>query len=139
MSAAPSWRISVDCSVLNDDREVALRVACGCMNLGQNYAYPGRPNSSDPRESYPLLDHIFDELSRKLPGLSAEQLADNIVATAKRIQNTLLNSDQIHNAAPGLFILALQQVVDSFIAGVLTEKAFEWLAGIKSATGSDSN
>jgi hypothetical protein len=83
MSAVPSWRISVGCSVLNDDREVALRVACGCMNLGQNYAYPGRPNSSDPRESYPLLDHIFDELSRKLPGLSAEQLADNIVANGQ--------------------------------------------------------
>jgi hypothetical protein len=55
-------------------------------------------------------------------------LSDNIVATAKRIQNALLNSDQIDNAAPGLFILALQQVVDSFIAGVLTEEAFEWLA-----------
>jgi len=86
-----------------------------------------------------LLDHIFDELSRKLPGLSAEQVADNIVATAKRIQNALLNSDQIDNAAPGLFTLAPQQVIDSFIAGVLTEEAFEWLAGIKSATGSDSN
>ena len=78
-----------------------------------------------------LLDHIFDELSHKLPGLSAEQVADNIVTTAKRIQNALLNSDQIHNAAPGLFILALQQVVDSFIAGLLTDEAFKWLAELQ--------
>jgi hypothetical protein len=75
-----------------------------------------------------LLDRIFNELWRNLPGSSAEYVEDDIVATAKRIQNALSNSDQIHNGTRGLFILALQQVVDSFIAGVLTEEAFEWLA-----------
>jgi len=50
------------------------------------------------------------------------------VAAAKRIQNAISNFDEIHNSTRGLFVLALQQVVDSFIADLLTDEAFEWLA-----------
>lgn len=70
---------------------------------------------------------MFDELRRKSPSSSTAQLADDIVATAKLIQNALSNSEQIHNPTRGLFVLALQQVVDSIIAGLLTDEAFEWL------------
>jgi hypothetical protein len=76
-----------------------------------------------------LLDRVFDELCQKLPGSSAEQLADDIVTTAKHIQNALADSDEIQSPARGLFVLAMQQVVDSFIASLLTGEAFEWLAG----------
>jgi hypothetical protein len=75
-----------------------------------------------------LLDRIFDELCHKLPASSTEQLEDDIVAMAKLIQNVLSNSDQFQSSARGLFILSLQQLVDSFIAGALTEEAFEWLS-----------
>jgi hypothetical protein len=75
-----------------------------------------------------LLDRIFDELCYKLPASSNEQLEDEIVAMAKRIQNALANSEQFQNPVAGLFILSLQQVVDSLIAGALTEQAFEWLS-----------
>ena len=75
-----------------------------------------------------LLDRIFNELWRNLPGSSAEHVEDDIVAMAKRIQNALANSDQFQSPVRGLFILSLQQVVDSFIAGSLTEEAFEWLS-----------
>jgi hypothetical protein len=51
------------------------------------------------------------------------------------IQNALSNCEEIQHAARGLFVLALQQVVDSFIAGLLTDEAFEWLT---SSTGSSS-
>lgn len=74
-----------------------------------------------------LLDRTFDELCRK-SGSSIEQVSEQIVATAQIIQNALANSEEIHSPARGLFVLALQQVVDSFIAGLLTEEAFEWLA-----------
>lgn len=76
----------------------------------------------------PLLDYIFDELCHKLPASSTEQLEDDIVAMAKRIQNALANSDQFHNPVRGLFILSLQQLVDSLIASALTKEAFEWLS-----------
>ena len=38
------------------------------------------------------------------------------------------NWDEIQHPPRGLFVLALQQIVDSFIVGLLTEEAFEWLA-----------
>jgi hypothetical protein len=74
-----------------------------------------------------LLDRMFDELCRKSPS-SVEQVSDEIVATGEIIQNALSNCDEIQHPARGLFVLALQQVVDSFIAGLLTNEAFEWLA-----------
>jgi hypothetical protein len=75
-----------------------------------------------------LLDRVFNELCRNWEGPSAEQVTGEIVAMANCIQNVLSNSDQIQSPARGLFILSLQHVVDSFIAGALTEEAFEWVA-----------
>jgi len=75
-----------------------------------------------------LLDRMFDELCCKSPGSNRERVSDEIVAAAKRIQKALSDSVEIPNPTRGLFVLALQQVVDSFIAGLLTEEAFEWLA-----------
>jgi len=75
-----------------------------------------------------LLDRMFDELCRKSPGSSAQQVCEEIIITARLIQNALSNWKEIQHPARGLFVLALQQVVDSFIAGLLTDKAFEWLA-----------
>jgi hypothetical protein len=74
-----------------------------------------------------LLNRMFDELCLKSPGSSAEQLCDKIITTARVLQNALSNADDVHPAR-GLFVLALQQVVDSFLAGLLTDEAFEWLA-----------
>lgn len=73
-----------------------------------------------------LLNRMFDEFSRK-PGLSAEQVSDEIITIAQAIQRVLTESDAIGNPARGLFVLALQQVVDSFVASLLTDEAFEWL------------
>jgi len=75
-----------------------------------------------------LLNRMFDEICRKSPPSCTEQVPDDILATAKIIQNALSNADEIHNPSRGPFVLALQQVVDSFIAGLLTDEAFEWLA-----------
>jgi hypothetical protein len=76
-----------------------------------------------------LLNRMFDELSRKPRGSSAEQVAEEIIVTAKQIQNAFAEkSGKIQHPVRGLFVLALQQVVDSFIAGLLTDEAFEWLA-----------
>jgi hypothetical protein len=72
------------------------------------------------------LNRMFDELCRKAANSSAEQVAHDIVYTAQAIQNVLSDSDEIQHPARGLFVLALQQVVDSFIAGLLTDEAFEW-------------
>jgi hypothetical protein len=74
-----------------------------------------------------LLNRMFDEFSRK-PGSSAEQVSNEIVAIAQAIRGALSESDGIGSPARGLFVLALQQVVDSFMAGLLTDEAFEWLA-----------
>ena len=71
---------------------------------------------------------MFDVLCRKSPSSSAEQVSIDVVATAQIIRNALSNSDEIHDPLRGLFVLALKQVVDSFIAGLLTDEAFEWLA-----------
>jgi hypothetical protein len=76
-----------------------------------------------------LLNRMFDELCRKPANSSAEQVSRDIVSTAKAIQNALSESNEIEHPARGLFVLALQQVVDSFIAGLLTDEAFEWLVG----------
>ncbi len=84
-----------------------------------------------------LLNRMFEELCRKPATSSAERVSRDIVATAKVIRNILSDSDEIQNPARGLFVLALQQVVDSLIAGLLTDDAFEWLAGQQNC-GSDS-
>jgi hypothetical protein len=75
-----------------------------------------------------LLNRMFDELCRKPANSSAEQVSRDIIATAKDIQNALSESGEIKHPARGLFVLALQQVVDSVIAGLLRDEAFEWLA-----------
>lgn len=75
-----------------------------------------------------LLNRIFDGLCG-MPGSSADQVAADIVATAMIIRNALVAaSDEIRHPPRGLFVLALQQVVDSWIAGLITEEAFEWLS-----------
>jgi hypothetical protein len=66
-----------------------------------------------------VLNHMFDELCRKPAGPSVAQIADAIVGTSRHIQKALLESDEIQHPARDLFVLALQQVVDSFIAGLL--------------------
>jgi hypothetical protein len=76
-----------------------------------------------------LLNRMFGELCRKSANSSADQVAHDIVTTANTIQNALASFEEIQHPARGLFVLALQQVVDSFIAGLLTDEAFEWLAG----------
>jgi hypothetical protein len=48
------------------------------------------------------------------------------------------DSDEIQRPARGLFVLALQQVVDLFIAGLLTEEGFEWLAKQQHRADQDS-
>ena len=74
-----------------------------------------------------LLNRMFDEFSRK-PGSSAEQVSGEIIVIAQAIQNALSESDGIGSPPRGLFALALQQVVDSFLASLLTDEAFQWLA-----------
>lgn len=74
-----------------------------------------------------LLNRMFDELSRR-PGSSPEHVSNEIIVTAQAIRNALSEADAIGSPPRGLFALALQQVVDSFLAGLLTDKAFEWLA-----------
>ena len=74
-----------------------------------------------------LLNRMFDEFSRK-PGSSAEQVSDEIIVIAQAIQCALSESDGIGSPPRGLFALALQQVVDSFLASLLTDEAFQWLA-----------
>ena len=75
-----------------------------------------------------LLNRMFDELHRKSTDSSAEEVCYEIISTARVIQNALSKSEEIHHPARGIFVLALQHVVDSFIAGLLTDEAFEWLA-----------
>ena len=75
-----------------------------------------------------LLNRMFDELCRKAPGRSAEQVQHDIIVAARVIQEAFSNCDEIQHPPGGLFVLALQQIVDCFIAGLLTEEAFKWLA-----------
>jgi hypothetical protein len=74
-----------------------------------------------------LLNRIFDGLCR-MPGSSSELVAQEIIVLAKQIQYALADSKEIQHPPRGLFVLALQQVVDSWIAGLITNEAFEWLA-----------
>jgi hypothetical protein len=74
-----------------------------------------------------LLNRMFEEFSRQ-PGSSAERVTNEIIATAEAIRGALSEAEAIGSPARGLFVLALQQVVDSFMAGLLTDEAFEWLA-----------
>jgi hypothetical protein len=85
-----------------------------------------------------LLNRMFNELSRKPPDSSAETVFHEIITTARVIQNALSKSEEILHPARGIFVLALQHVVDSFIAGLLTDEAFKWLAEATKASGSDS-
>jgi hypothetical protein len=78
-----------------------------------------------------LLNLMFEELCRMPANSSAEQVAYDIIATARNIQNALSDSTDIQHPARGLFVLALQHVVDSFIAGLLTDEAFKWLAELQ--------
>jgi hypothetical protein len=63
-----------------------------------------------------LLIRMFDEGA----GRSVARLADDIAAAAKIIHKRLSHCDEIQSLPRGLFILALKQVMDSFIAGLLT-------------------
>ena len=75
-----------------------------------------------------LLDRMFDELSRNAPDGCSEHVSNEIVAVAIRVQAALAKADEIGCPSRGLFVLGLQQVVDSFIAGLLTDEAVERLA-----------
>ena len=74
-----------------------------------------------------LLNRIFNEFSRR-PGSSADKVSDQIIVIAQAIQSALSESEGIGSPPRGLFVLALQQTVDSFVASLLTDEAFEWLA-----------
>jgi hypothetical protein len=69
---------------------------------------------------------MYDETSRRA-SLCGEDVSNEIIATARLIRDALRNSDAIGSPPCGLFVLALQQVVDSFVASLLTDEAFEWL------------
>ena len=75
-----------------------------------------------------LFNRMFDELCLKIPGRSAEQVGDDTIAAATIIQEVLSTCDEIQHPPRGLFVRVLQQIVDSFIAGLLRGEAFEWLA-----------
>jgi len=70
---------------------------------------------------------MFDGLCRR-SSAGAEQVSDEIVATAQSIQKALSQSGGIGSPPRGLFVLDLRQVVDSFIASLTTDEGFEWLA-----------
>lgn len=71
-----------------------------------------------------LLNYMFGELAVKLPALSAEELPDAIIALAEVVRTCLMQCEELENQPRGLFVLALQQVVDSFIAGLIADEAF---------------
>jgi hypothetical protein len=73
-----------------------------------------------------LLNRMFEELTRR-PGACAEKVSDEVISTARAIQDALSVSGAIGTPARGLFVLALQQVADSLLAGLLTDEAFVWL------------
>jgi hypothetical protein len=62
-----------------------------------------------------LLNRMFEGLCR-MPGWSAELVAADIITHATFIRNALAESKEIQHPPCGLFVLALQQVVDSFCA-----------------------
>jgi len=82
-----------------------------------------------------LLDRMFDELSRNAPGCSTGHITREIVAVAMRIRAAMAKADEITCSSRGLFVLGLQQIVDSFIAGLLTDEAVEWLAEKRNRVG----
>jgi len=73
-----------------------------------------------------LINRMFEEPTRR-PGSCAERVSDEIISTARAIQDSLFASEAIGSPTRGLFVLALQQVADSFLAGLLTDEAFVWL------------
>jgi len=82
-----------------------------------------------------LLDRMFDELSRNAPGCSTGDIPREIVAVAMRIRAATAKADEITCSSRSLFVLGLQQIVDSFIAGLLTDEAVEWLAEKRNRVG----
>jgi len=62
-----------------------------------------------------LLDRMFDELSRNAPGCSTGHITGEIVAVAMRIRAAMAKADEITCSSRGLFVLGLQQIVDSFM------------------------
>ena len=82
-----------------------------------------------------LLDRMFDELSRNAPGCSTGHITREIVAVAMRIRAAMAKADEITCSSRSLFVLGLQQIVDSFIAGLLTDEAVEWLAEKRNRVG----
>jgi hypothetical protein len=81
-----------------------------------------------------LLNRMFEDFSNA-PGSSPEQVAIDVIVAAKTIQNALGGSDEIQHPPRGIFVLALQQVVDSFLAGLLTDDAFQWLSKQQNGRG----
>ncbi len=75
-----------------------------------------------------LLNRMFDELCLKAPGRSAEQVEHDIIVAARSHPEGFLELRRNPTPDAGLLVLALHQIVDSFIAGLLREEAFEWLA-----------
>jgi hypothetical protein len=71
-----------------------------------------------------LLDRIFEELSRTSSNSPTQNVSHDIVATAEHIRTALSGSQGIDNVARGLFALALQHVVDSLIADLITDESF---------------
>jgi hypothetical protein len=78
---------------------------------------------------------MFDELSRNAPGCSTGHITREIVAVAMRIRAAMAKADEITCSSRVLFVLGLQQIVDSFIAGLLTDEAVEWLAEKRNRVG----
>jgi len=75
------------------------------------------------------------ELSRNAPGCSTGHITREIVAVAMRIRAAMAKADEITCSSRVLFVLGLQQIVDSFIAGLLTDEAVEWLAEKRNRVG----
>jgi hypothetical protein len=65
-----------------------------------------------------LLNGMFDEPCGKSPGVPTEQISHDTVTTAELIWTLLSQSEEIKNSARGVFVHALQQVVDSLIGGL---------------------
>lgn len=60
-----------------------------------------------------LLDRIFDGFCH-MPGMSVEQVGEEMIVIAKQVQNALAESKKIQHSPRGVFVLPLQQVVDSW-------------------------
>ena len=70
-----------------------------------------------------------------MPDCSIEHASDEIVAVAMRIGAALAKTDEFTFSSRGLFVRGIPQVVNSFIAGLLTDEAVEWLAEKRNRVG----